>query len=143
MLTYLKWLFPGLLLIILVVWIAFGSSMQNITTNTTSEVEALAESVSVGLIRSNLDENGQSIKEIEYLNAEQLIANLTSNIESVQKNYNYDIQLTYVFLDKNSNVTGNENSIQGIQFRIQLVDPDTGDVKGTAEKRLQLNQIKS
>ena len=141
--TMLKWILPPIFVVLLVISIGYASSQQNITTNTTSEVDVLAESVSVGMIRGNLNEQGSTNQNVEYVNKDQLVSNLVANVEKVQKQHNYDIKLTYAFLDKNNNVANDENVIRGIEFRLQLVDPKTNKVKGTAARRLSLNQLTS
>lgn len=134
MTTPMKWLFSFLLIITLVLVIAYSSATQNIATRTTSEVEILAETLSVGLIRSEIDEGD----DIPFFDKDEIITNLVSHVSDVQKNHKYDIQLDYVFLDKDGDITENDDDIRGLQFRVSFID-DAGEVRGEAEKRLTIN----
>lgn len=134
MMTPLKWVFLGLLTLFLVVGIAYSSSVQNITTDTTSEVAMLEEAVSAGIIRSEIE----SRDDFGFIDKDELVANMVVHISEVQKSHGYDVHVTYVFLDKNGAVTTTDEAIRGVQFQVQLKDED-GVVKGTAEKRLSLN----
>lgn len=126
----------------LVLGISYASSVQNITVRTTSEAEVLADTVAAGAIRNELNENGKLDRATEYVNKEELVANLSANLTAVQKNHPYDIKLDYVFVDGKGKVTESDPEIRGIQFRVQLVD-DKGTVKGTAERHLSLHQLES
>lgn len=140
MMQPLKWTLVSLMVVMLLLVTAYASSVQNVTVRTTAEAEALLDTISVGTIRSTLNEKGEMKEEKAYVDTDELIANVTANVVQAQKTHPYDIQLDYVFLDKDGNVTKNENKVTSIQFRVQLVD--NGEVKGTAERRLSLNQLK-
>jgi len=134
MMTPLKWVFLGLLTLVLVVGIAYYSSVQNITTDTTSEVEMLAEAVSAGIIRSEI----ASRDDFGFIDKDELVANLVVHIAEVQTNHGYNVNVSYVFLDKDGNPTDTDDRIRAIQFQVQLLNAD-GSVRGTAEKRMSLN----
>lgn len=138
MTTSFKWIIPSMLVIVLVVFIAYVSSVQNINSNTTKEVEVLADTISVGLIRSEIDEDGNV--DGRFFDKDELIANLTANVAKVQKNHDYDIHIDYVFFDKDGEVTEQDEHIRSVQFRVQYVDDD-GEVKANAEKHLAINQL--
>src|SRR5690606_27493464 len=99
MMSPLKWIFASNLVIALVLGIAYASSIQNINTNTVTDIEVLADTISAGTIRSEMNENGK-VNE-QFFDKDELIANLTAKIVSVQKNHPYDIHFDYVFFDKN------------------------------------------
>lgn len=134
MMTPFKWLFAGLLVLILVVSIAYSSSTQNITTNTTSEVELLAESVSAGIIRSEIDAGDN----FAFIDKKELEANLIAQVANVQKKHGQNIKIQYAFLDKDNRITTVDDKIRGVQFQVQLLGKD-GESKGMAERRVSLN----
>lgn len=133
-----KWLLGSVAVIVLVLSVAYASSMQNQTTRTTADIDVLADTVSAGVLRAKTDEEGET--KGSYVDKDELIANLTAEVVSVQKTHPYDITLDYLFLDRNGKVTKEESSITGIQFRVQYVNKE-GEVKGTAERRLSINQL--
>lgn len=134
----MKWVFPAILIIALVLGVAYFSSIQNINTNTIDEVEVLGDVLNLGTIRTEIDDNGNV--DGQFFDKDELIANLTSEIISVQKNHPYDIKLDYVFFDENGEVTENDKDIRSVQFRVQYLN-DEGEVKATAEKHLAINQL--
>lgn len=112
--------------------------MQNITLRTTAEVDVLADTLSVGIIRAELDDDG--IVDEKFFNKDELIANLTAKVVSVQKTHPYNIKLDYLFFDKDGEITNNDREIKSVQFRVQYVDKK-GKVRGTAERRLAIDQL--
>ncbi|GLY11981.1 hypothetical protein [Bacillus badius] len=142
MTTPVKWILVTLIFMGLVLGIAYASSSQNITVRTTSEAEVLADTVAAGVIRNELNDDGKAERPIEFVNKEELAANLSANLVAVQKNHPYDVKLDYVFVDNKGQVTEIDEEIRGIQFRVQLVN-DQGTVKGTAERHLTLHQLES
>lgn len=133
----MKWVFPAILIIALVLGVAYFSSIQNINTNTIDGVEVLGGVLNLGTIRTEIDDNGNV--DGQFFDKDELIANLTSEIISVQKNHPYDIKLDYVFFDEDGEVTENDKDIRSVQFRVQYLN-DEGEVKATAEKHLAINQ---
>lgn len=134
----MKWVFPAILIIALVLGVAYFSSIQNINTNTIDGVEVLGDVLNLGTIRTEIDDNGNV--DGQFFDKDELIANLTSEIISVQKNHPYDIKLDYVFFDEDGEVTENDKDIRSVQFRVQYLN-DEGEVKATAEKHLAINQL--
>lgn len=134
----MKWLFPAILIIALVLGVAYFSSIQNINTNTIDGVEVLGGVLNLGTIRTEIDDNGNV--DGQFFDKDELIANLTSAIISAQKNHPYDIKLDYVFFDEDGEVTENDKDIRSVQFRVQYLN-DEGEVKATAEKHLAINQL--
>lgn len=140
MMQPLKWTIVSLMVVMLLLVTAYASSVQNITVRTTAEADALLDTISVGTIRSTLNEKGRMTEEKAYVDTDELIANITANVVKAQKTHPYDIQFEYIFLDKNGNITKNDKEVTGIQFRIQMLD-EKGEIKGSAERRLSLNQL--
>lgn len=75
-----------------------------------------------------------------YLDKNELLENLLAEIATTQKNLNYKLQVSYVFVDAARNATTIDKDIGGIQYRTQYIDKD-GTVKGTAERHLTLNEM--
>lgn len=141
MFSSLKWLLGSLLGIFVVLSISYVASVQNVANITTSEIDGIADSVVFGIVRQGLDENGDWTNEddAQYIDKDELIANLTTNVVSAQKKHGYDIAIDYLFFDGNENITEEEKEIRSLQFRIELLGED-GEVKGSAERRIGLNQ---
>jgi len=137
-LTPLKWIAPGILVILLIVVIGWTSSVQNVNTSSIKEVESLAETVSVGSVRSEIDDEG--IVDTVFFDKEELVAYLASAIVEVQKNHEYDLKIDYVFFDEDKNVTDDEDEIKSVQFRVEYLDDD-GKVKASAERHLAVNLL--
>ncbi|MFZ7947181.1 MULTISPECIES: hypothetical protein [Bacillaceae] len=137
MATPLKWFVISATLAVVVFFIVYRGLIQNSATTTTSEVQVLTESVSAGIIRGEVEEGTD---DFPHFDKDELVANLITNVSTVQKTLGFDVKLDYVFLDNQGNVTEDDNLIRGIQFRVQYVD-DKGKVKATAERRLALNYL--
>lgn len=137
MMQPIKWIIPSVLFVALILGIAYASSIQNINTNTINEVEVLGDTLNLGLIRSEIDEDG-NVDE-QFFDKEELVSNLIAKITTVQKKHPYDIQLDYVFFDVDGNVTDVDEDIRSVQFRVQYLNED-GKVKATAEKHLVINK---
>lgn len=139
MTTPLKWLIIFLLGAFFVLFVGYRATMQNMDVRTTSEVELLAENMRLGLIRSEIKQSNDGYP---YIDKEEIVANLVSHVTEAQKNHGYNIDLQYVFLDKNGYVTENEAEIRGIQFAVRYIGKD-GKVKASAEKRLEFDALDS
>lgn len=138
MLTPLKWLAPGILVILLIVGIGWASSVQNVNTSSIAEIDSLADTLSVGSVRTGIDDEGKV--DAVFFDKEELIAHLTAKVVEVQKSHDYDIKLDYVFFDKDKNVTEDEDDIRSVQFRVQYLDKQ-GEVKSSAERHLAVHLL--
>ncbi|QNK89087.1 hypothetical protein H7992_05005 [Sporosarcina sp. resist] len=139
--TPFKWFMVSIVAIMFVLILLYDSSVQNIATRTTAEVDVLSDTVGAGLIRASLNEDGALEEGTTYLDKDEVVANLVADIVAAQKNLNYDVKFDYVFVDDSGSVTTDDKKIRGIQFRVQYVN-DKGTIKGTAERHLTLNQLK-
>lgn len=140
MTTFLKWFVPLLAFVAFVGYIAYGASIQNITTRTMAETEVLLETAHIGAIRTDLNERGQSEKDALYVDKKELVENLLAEIATTQKNLTYKLQVNYAFVDAGGEATTIDKDIRGIQYRIRYID-QKGKVKGTAERHLTLNEL--
>lgn len=137
MLSPAKWTVISLFVVIIVLGIVYAATTQNVATRTTAEIEVLADTLSVGVIRGEIDEDG--VIEEQHFNKDELVANLVAGVVAVQKESTYDIKLDYLFYDKEDNITEEQDDIRSLQFRVQYVNKD-GDIRGTAERRIEINQ---
>lgn len=133
--TPLKWLVVFLTGLFVVFIVAYNLTVQESAVRTTGEVETLAESMKVGLIRSEIEDGNDGFS---FVSKEEVVTNLVSHVATVQKTHPYSINLQYVFLDESGNVTEEEKDIRSLQFVVQYLD-EAGEVKATAEKHLKLN----
>ncbi len=140
MTIFLRWLIPPLAVVVFIGFIVYGATIQNISTRTMAETEVTLEAAHVGAIRTHLDEQGQLEQDALYLDKNELLENLLAEIATTQKNLNYKLQVSYVFVDAARNATTIDKDIRGIQYRTQYIDKD-GTVKGTAERHLTLNEM--
>lgn len=140
MLTPLKWLASGMLVILLIVAIGWASSVQNVNTSSIAEINSLADTLSVGSVRTEIDDEGKVDAVAVFFDKEELIAHLTAKVVEVQKSHDYDIKLDYVFFDKDKKVTDREDDIRSVQFRVQYLDKQ-GEVKSNAERHLAVHLL--
>lgn len=138
MMSPMKWLITSVIVILLLLGIVYAATTQNIATRTTAEIEVLADTLSVGVIRGEIDENG--VIEEQHFNKDELVANLTARVVEVQKDNPHDIKLDYLFYDKENEITEEQDDIRSLQIRVQYI-AQNGDVQGTAERRIEINQL--
>lgn len=136
--NYMKWVLPFIFILLVVFAITYNIFIQNTATITTSEIELLAESISVGMVRGEIEEDGE--RDFTHFDKEELVTNLISEVSAVQKQHKYNVKLDYIFTDKEGNITEQDNLIRGIQFRVQFTDRN-GKPRGTAERHLALNYL--
>ncbi|MCT6922806.1 hypothetical protein [Metasolibacillus sp.] len=118
--------------------IYFGST-QRLTVRTITETDNIIENVNVGVLRAETTQDG-TLQEEAYIVQEELRQNLIMEIASVQKNMPYDVKVDYVFTDAAGQATKEQTAIRGIYYRMQYVDKN-GNIKGSAEKHLMLNEL--
>jgi len=135
--TPVKWLVIFLVGAFAILFVGYTATIQNNDVRTTSEIETLAENMRLGLIRSQIEQSNDGY---EYIDKEELAAAIASHVARVQKSHGYNVNLYYVFLDKNGQVTEDEKAIRGIQFIVEYVD-ENGTVKASAERRLEFNVL--
>lgn len=138
---WINWLVISLLLLGFVFYLTFKGNIQNLATRTLSETEVTMNSVGIGGIRTNLDDEGTLAHQTSYLHKEEVLSNLIEDVVNSQKNLTYDLRFDYVFVDREGKVTANEDDIRGIMYRVQYVDED-GKVQGNSERHLMLHQMK-
>lgn len=138
--AFLKLLPMIVIALIFITVVAYISATQNIATRTVVETDDVMEMVNVGAARAEISKNGTLQQETAYFAQEELLQNLAMELASVQKGLPYDVQVDYVFTDENRQITENQAAIRGIHYRMQFIDEE-GNVKGTSEKHLALNEL--
>ncbi|MBE7114629.1 hypothetical protein [Bacillus paranthracis] len=129
-----KYIIAGVSLILLL--ICMTPLMVNHTNNTMSaeRVTGALETATLGAMRND--------PEHYRLDMEDTIATVTANVLKSQTNTDRDIEISYVFFDKNNNVTNNKDAMTGVQYRVKLLDKK-GKVQSETEKKLILKEVKA
>ncbi|WP_107942651.1 hypothetical protein [Metasolibacillus fluoroglycofenilyticus] len=138
--AYLKLLPLVVIALIFITVMHYIGSTQNISTRTVAETDGIMEMANIGVARAEINQEGNLQNEESYFAKEELLQNLAMELAAAQKNLPYDVKVDYVFTDKKGQITENQLEIRGIHYRMQYVDED-GNVKGTAEKHLALNEL--
>ena len=110
--------------------------MMNHTNNTMSaeRVTGVLETATLGAMRNN--------PENYRLDMKDTIATVTSNVLKSQTDNERDVEISYVFFDKNNKVTTKEDDMTGVQYRVRLLDKK-GKVQSETEKKLVLKEVKA
>lgn len=137
MTSLIRWLAPIILVVILVLSVTSSSSIQNIATNSTTEVITIEESIDLGQSRYLVDKSGEV--EGQLLTREDVLNIMVKKLLLVQKQHPYDLVIDYVFFDSDGQVTAGE-SINSVQFNVQYIN-EKGEVKGSAEKHLEISRL--
>lgn len=93
----------------------------------TQEVSPTMQSAKVGEARENAT---------NALDKKALVANFIMETVKTHKHQGEEVTVDYVFLDKNGNVTENENDIESVQFKVNILDD--GKIASTSEQRISL-----
>ncbi len=105
-------------------------TLQKINVTTIQEVDGLLRSVNIGELRST---------DHATLQRETMLQELLLSIASSQKNHQSDIRVSYVFLNKDGQVTESEEEIAGVQVKVDTLNKD-GEVESSSERRLILKE---
>lgn len=127
--SWIKYFVIGLLFVAAIIWASNIGVRHSTNVAAVQEVQIGIESALVGKIRENATNAFEGKK--------ALVANLLLEVAKAHKEQGKDIQVDYVFLDKNGNVTSNEDDIQSVQFQIQILDDD-GKVLSSSTQRISL-----
>ncbi|MEC1177275.1 hypothetical protein P9B03_02160 [Metasolibacillus meyeri] len=138
--TFLKVSIPIAIVFFVATAIIYFGSTQNMTVRTITETDNIIENTNVGVLRAEITQDGTFQNEEVYIVPEELHQNLLMEIASVQKNMPYDVKVNYVFTDAAGQATKEQSAIRGIYYRMQYIDK-SGQIKGSAEKHLTLNEL--
>lgn len=138
--TFLKLLPLFIIGAVFVTVVAYISATQNIATRTVIETDNVVEMTNIGIVRAEISKEGTMRKEEAYFAKDELLESLAMELASVQKGLQFDVKVDYVFTDADGQITENQAAIRGIHYRMQFLDAE-GNVKGTSEKHLALNEL--
>lgn len=93
----------------------------------TQEVSPTMQSAKVGEARENAT---------NALDKKALVANFIMETVKTHKYQGEEVTVDYVFLDKNGNVTENEDDIESVQFKVNILDD--GKIASTSVQRISL-----
>ncbi|MEL3959565.1 hypothetical protein NST17_20645 [Caldifermentibacillus hisashii] len=113
--------------IVAFVTIASITLRQESNLAATQEVSPTMQSAKVGEARENAT---------NALDKKALVANFIMETVKTHKHQGEEVTVDYVFLDKNGNVTENENDIESVQFKVNILDD--GKIASTSEQRISL-----
>lgn len=113
--------------IVAFVMIASITLRQESNLAATQEVSPTMQSAKVGEARENAT---------NALDKKALVANFIMETVKTHKHQGEEVTVDYVFLDKNGNVTENENDIESVQFKVNILDD--GKIASTSVQRISL-----
>lgn len=127
--NWIKYLIFSLLFVVVAIFIIFVSVRHQTNIISTQEVEGALPSVSIGDTRT---ENAVS------LDLDSLVSNVLLSIANSHKEQGKDIQVDYVFLDGDGNVTNDD--VQSIQFEVKLLGKN-GRVESTSRENIEIDYL--
>lgn len=95
----------------------------------TQDVEFGLSTIDVGELRDS--STGKMDKDV-------LITNLALKVSDSLKDHEHETIINYSFLDKEGNVTNDEEKIESVQFQVQLLS-EKGRVVASSQERIELN----
>lgn len=113
--------------IVAFVMIASITLRQESNLAATQEVSPTMQSAKVGEARENAT---------NALDKKALVANFIMETVKTHKHQGEEVTVDYVFLDKNGNVTENEDDIESVQFKVNILDD--GQIASTSVQRISL-----
>lgn len=96
------------------------------------------QNVGLGMSVLNVGEARESLS--ATMNKEALEANLLLHIAEEQKNHEHGTKISYVFLDKNGNVTSDLDDIESVQYQVELLNKN-GEVISISRERIEIHSL--
>lgn len=96
------------------------------------------QNVGLGMSVLNVGEARESLS--ATMNKEALEANLLLHIAEEQKNHEHGTKISYVFLDKNGNVTSHLDDIESVQYQVELLNKN-GEVISISRERIEIHSL--
>lgn len=131
MTNWLKYLIIIAVFIFGVVSIAIIGTRHDGNVTATQEVEVALESSQIGQMRESAT---------IAIDKQAIVANLLLEIANTYKGKEDELKIDYVFLDGSGNQTNNDNTIESVQYRVQLLDSNN-EVLSTSTQRIGLNKL--
>lgn len=113
MINWLKYTIIGILIVLVMLFIVIVSTKHQTNITGTQTVDPALKSSEVGSTRNSDNRVSMTKKSI--------ISNLVSDIAKEHNQQDKDIEVEYVFYDKNGNITNNENNVASVQFEVFLI----------------------
>lgn len=129
MMSWLKYFISLFVVLVIIAYSYATFTEQNKTQRTSTEVEAMLESMILGNARLGLDGG---------VNKSELVANLVDSVIRTQK-IDSNTKIKYVFLDSNLKATTEETAIDSVQFVIETYKETK--VNSRVVRRLSLDYI--
>ena len=129
--NWIKYLIFSLLFVVVSIFIIFVSVRHQTNIISTQEVEGALPSVSIGDVRTDDSVN---------LDLDSLVSNVLLSIANSHKEQGKDIQVDYVFLDGDGNVTNDDVDIQSIQFEVKLLGKNER-VESTSRENIEIDYL--
>lgn len=126
MLQPIKYLIFGVLFVVLIYYSGVISIKQSNTVRTVENIDISLESAQLGTLRAN--------KKQSVIDKEEVLSELITEVSKDAKNHDGDMNIQYVFLDKNGNKTSQEAQIDSIQFIVKLMNEDGESVAETVQR---------
>lgn len=96
------------------------------------------QNVGLGMSVLNVGEARESLS--ATMNKEALEANLLLHIAEEQKKHEHGTKISYVFLDKNGNVTSHLDDIESVQYQVELLNKN-GEVISISRERIEIHSL--
>lgn len=129
--NWIKYFAISLIFIAGALFVFFASVRHQANVISTQEVEGALPSVSVGDAR---------IEGMSNLDIDSIVSNIMLSIADAHRDYRKNVEINYVFLDDNNQVTESEENISAIQFEVRLLGKN-GRIKSTSKQKLELNYL--
>lgn len=127
---WFKYTIFAFVLAAVIVAAGFIYNLQNGSVASVQEIETTIATSMMGKIRAN---------EGTEVTKKELVTGVITKTIATQKSYHKNLQIDFVFLDKDGHKTNDESSIRSVQIRTALLN-DKGEAQTQAVKRISLNQ---
>lgn len=131
MTNWVKYLIIIAVFIFGAVSITFIGTRHNSNVTATQEVEVALESSQIGQMRESAT---------IAIDKQAIVANLLMEVAKTHKGKEDELKIDYVFLDGSGNQTNNDENIESIQYRVQLLGSNN-EVLSTSTQRIGLNKL--
>lgn len=131
MTNWIKYLIIIAVFIFGAVAITVIGTRHNSNITATQEVEVALESSQIGQMRENAT---------IAIDKQAIVANLLMEVANSYKGKEDELKIDYIFLDGSGNQTNDSDSIESLQYRVQLLDSNN-EVLSTSTQRIGLNKL--
>lgn len=129
--NWIKYTFISLLFVAGAIFVFFASVRHQSNVVSTQEVEGALPSVTLGEAR---------VEGISSLDIDSIVTNIMLSIAESHRGYRKNVEIDYVFLDKNDHVTESKENISAIQFEVKLLGKNNR-VESTSKQKIELDYL--